>query len=60
MSPDKLSVLVPYEDLVELLSLSNKFAQIEKEHKKLQQQYLSIMSIYSEILEKLEEIYQYL
>lgn len=33
LCPDKLSVLVPYEDLVELLSLKDKFKVIEKEHK---------------------------
>lgn len=60
MDPKKLSVVVPYEDFEELLSLKDKFKVIEKEHKQLQKQYTAIMAIYSEILEKVEDINEYL
>lgn len=60
MNPDKLSIIVPYEDFVELLSLKDKFQMIEKEHKQLQKQYTAIMAIYSEILGKVDEINRYL
>lgn len=60
MDPNKLSVLIPYEDFAELMSLAEKFRVVEREHKQMQKQYLAMMKIYSEILEKVAEIDRYL
>ena len=60
LCPDKLSVIVPYEDFAELLSLKDRFLEIERNYKQLQKQYTAIMKIYSEILDKVSEIERYL
>lgn len=53
---DNYSVLIPYKDLVKMVELANKVDQIEQQYNRLQDQYAAIRGMFSECLEKIKEI----
>lgn len=53
---DNYSVLIPYKDLVKMVELANKVEQIELQYNRLQDQYAAIRGMFSECLEKIKEI----
>jgi hypothetical protein len=60
LCPDKLAVIVPYEDFVELLSLKDKMLEIERQNNRMFEQYDAIKTMYSEMLDIVREIKHYL
>ena len=55
-SVEKYSVLIPYSDLEKLVDVANKVESIELQYKRLQDQYAAIRGMFSECLEKIREI----
>ena len=53
---DKYSVLIPYSDLVKLVDVANKVESIELQYNRLQEQYAAIRGMFSECLQKIAEI----
>lgn len=53
---DQYSVLIPYSDLVKMVDLANKVEQIELQYNRLQEQYAAIRGMFSECLDKIKEI----
>lgn len=53
---ENYSVLIPYKDLVEMVEMSKKVDQIQKDYDRLQEQYAAIRGMFSECLEKIQEI----
>lgn len=56
---DQYSVLIPYSDLVKMVDLANKVEQIELQYSRLQEQYAAIRGMFSECLEKIKEIREF-
>lgn len=57
--PENYSVLIPYEDLVKMVDMANKVEQIEEQYSRLQEQYAAIRGMFSECLEKIKEIREF-
>lgn len=55
-SVENYSVLIPYEDLVKMVDLAKKVEQIELQYARLQEQYAAIRGMFSECLDKITEI----
>ena len=53
---ENYSVLIPYEDLVKMVDMAKKVEHIEKQYARLQEQYTAIQGMFSECLEKIKEI----
>lgn len=53
---ENYSVLIPYEDLVKMVEVSKKVEQIELQYTRLQEQYAAIRGMFSECLDKINEI----
>lgn len=53
------SVLIPYKDLVKLVDVANKVELIEQQYTRLQEQYAAIRGMFSECLEKITEIREF-
>ena len=53
---ENYSVLIPYADLVKLVDVAKKVESIELQYARLQDQYAAIRGMFSECLEKIAEI----
>ena len=53
---ENYSVLSPYADLVKLVDVAKKVESIELQYARLQDQYAAIRGMFSECLEKIAEI----
>lgn len=53
---DNYSVLIPYSDLVKLVDVAKKVESIEQQYARLQDQYTAIRGMFSECLQKIAEI----
>lgn len=53
---DNYSVLIPYKDLVKLVEVAKKVEVIEEQYARLQEQYTAIRGMFSECLDKISEI----
>ena len=53
---DNYSVLIPYRDLEKLIDVARKVESIELQYIRLQEQYAAIRGMFSECLEKIAEI----
>ena len=53
---DNYSVLIPYSDLVKLVDVARKVESIELQYARLQDQYAAIRGMFSECLQKIAEI----
>lgn len=58
-SPENFSVLIPYEDLVKMVEMAKKVELIEEQYARLQDQYAAIRGMFSECLEKIKEIREF-
>ncbi|MBQ2858612.1 MAG: hypothetical protein IJE78_16145, partial [Bacteroidaceae bacterium] len=56
---ENYSVLIPYEDLVKMVDLAKKVDQIEDQYARLQEQYVAIRGMFSECLDKIKEIREF-
>lgn len=57
--PENYSVLIPYEDLVKMVEMAKKVEIIEEQYARLQDQYAAIRGMFSECLEKIKEIREF-
>lgn len=55
-SAENYSVLIPYSDLCKLVEVAKKVESIEQQYARLQDQYAAIRGMFSECLEKIREI----
>lgn len=53
---ENYSVLIPYKDLVKMVEVAKKVEHIEEQYSRLQDQYAAIRGMFSECLEKIAEI----
>lgn len=58
-SVEQYSVLIPYRDLERMAEMAKKVEHIETQYARLQDQYTCIRGMFSECLEKIEEIRDY-
>ena len=56
---DNFSVLIPYSDLVKMVHLAKKVEHIEDQYVRLLDQYVAIRGMFSECLEKIKEIREF-
>lgn len=55
-SVDKYSILIPYADFVKIAEMASEVEQIKAQYVRLQEQYTAIRGMFSECLEKIAEI----
>lgn len=53
------SVLIPYRDLEKMVEVANKVELIEQQYARLQDQYAAIRGMFSECLDKIAEIREF-
>ena len=53
---ENYSVLIPYRDLVKIAEMAQKVELIESQYNRLQDQYTAIRGMFSECLDKIAEI----
>lgn len=53
---ENYSVLIPYKDLEKMVEVAHKVEQIELQYARLQEQYAAIRGMFSECLDKINEI----
>lgn len=56
---ENYSVLIPYRDLEKLVDVASKVEQIELQYSRLQEQYAAIRGMFSECLDKIKEIREF-
>lgn len=56
---ENYSVLIPYSDLEKMVNMAIKVEQIEEQYARLQEQYAAIRGMFSECLEKIKEIREF-
>ncbi len=56
---ENYSVLIPYGDLVKMVEIANKVEYIEQQYERLQEQYAAIRGMFSECLDKISEIREF-
>lgn len=56
---ENYSVLIPYGDLVKMVETAKKVEQIEEQYARLQEQYAAIRGMFSECLDKIKEIREF-
>ena len=55
-SPENYSVLIPYRDLVKIADMAQQVEVILAQNKRLEDQYAAIRGMFSECLQKIAEI----
>lgn len=55
-SVENYSVLIPYRDLIKIAEMAQKVEVIEAQYSRLQEQYTAIRGMFSECLETVREI----
>lgn len=53
------SVLIPYKDLEKMILMSRELTEIKAQYARLEDQYTAIRGMFSECLEKIAEIREY-
>lgn len=56
---ENYSVLIPYSDLEKMVEMAKKVEHIEEQYSRLQEQYAAIRGMFSECLEKIKEIREF-
>lgn len=59
VDPGRISVIIPYSDLEKLVEMVPKLEQMEAENKHMRDQYDAIYSMFSEALQVVREIREY-
>ena len=57
--PENYQVLIPYRDLVRIAEMAQKVEIIEAQYKRLEDQYAAIRGMFSECLDKIREIQEW-
>lgn len=58
-NPDNYHVLIPYSDLEKMVEMSQKVAEMERQYRRIEEQYAAIRGMFSECLEKIRDIYNF-
>lgn len=58
--PQNLSVVIPYKDLETLMDYAKNYQRIEKDFDYLQKRVTALQRLYSEVLEQLNKVYDWL
>ena len=58
-SPENYSVLIPYRDLVKIADMAQQVEVILAQNKRLEEQYAAIRGMFSECLQKIAEIQEW-
>lgn len=58
-SPENYQVLIPYSDLVRMVEMSKKMEEMEKQMQRIDDQYAAIRGMFSECLDKIKDIYNF-
>lgn len=56
VDPSRISVIIPYSDLEKMAVMAAKMEVMEAQYKRLQEQYCAIQGIFSECLQVVREI----
>lgn len=56
---ENYSVIIPYKDLEMMVEMSKELEEIKKQYARLQDQYAAIRLMFSECLQKIKEIYDF-
>ena len=56
---ENYQVLIPYSDLVKMVEVAKKVEHIERQYSRLQEQYAAIQGMFSECLDKIKEIREF-
>lgn len=59
VAPDKLQVIIPYSDLEKMVKMSVKMEEMERQYKRIEEQYAAIRGMFSECLDKIREIQEF-
>ena len=59
VAPDRMSVIIPYSDLEKMVKVVQKMEEMERQYKRIEDQYAAIRGMFSECLEKIREIQQF-
>lgn len=59
VSPEKYQVLIPYSDLERMVNMAQKMEQIERQQARLEEQYAAIRGMFSECLQIVREIREF-
>lgn len=57
--PENYSVLIPYRDLVKIAEMAKEVESIKLQHKRLEDQYAAIRGMFSECLDTIREIREF-
>lgn len=56
VSPERIQVIIPYADLEKMVHMIHKMEEMEKQYARLEEQYVAIRGMFSECLQKIKEI----
>ena len=56
VTPSTYQVLIPYADLEKMVNMARELEEIRKQNKRIEAQYAAIRGMFSECLEKIKEI----
>ena len=56
VAPDRYHVIIPYSDLEKMMNVVDRLDKIEKNQQRLDEQYAAIRGMFSECLEVVREI----
>ena len=59
-SISEISVIIPYREFENLLNAGKRMDELEQRCKRMDEQYVAMMQIYREMLDKITEINRYL
>lgn len=57
---DKMSVIIPYRQLEEMLNTIQQVEEMEKRYRRIEERMAAMQNMYCEVLEKIAEIDRYL
>ena len=56
VAPDRIQVIIPYTDLEKMIKVVQEVEEIKRQYQQLQDQYAAIKFMFSECLETIREI----
>lgn len=59
MQPGNLSILIPYEELVRLCDAAKEMDSLRADYKRIVDRLAALQGLYSELLDKVNELEQY-
>ena len=59
VSPEKFHVLIPYSDLEKMVNMAQEMEEMKRQFKRIEEQYAAVRGMFSECLDKIAEIRDY-